>query len=86
MIKIFEKERNYRELSGRPNLAIRSHIWEARESEPERGHVPTEVEIGMMHFLMEERAMVQGIYVSSKSWERQENKSNSLLRTLILHF
>ena len=70
---------------GMPNLAIRSHIWEARESEPERGHVPTEVEIGMMHFLMEERAMVQGIYVSSKSWERQENKSNSLLRTLILH-
>ena len=71
---------------GRPNLIIRSHIWEARESEPERGHVTTEVEIGMMHFLMEERAMVQGIYVSSKSWERQENTSNSLSRTLILHF
>ena len=71
---------------GRPNLIIRSHIWEARESEPEGGHVTTEVEFGMMHFLMEERAMVQGIYVSSKSWERQENTSNSLSRTLILHF
>lgn len=71
---------------GRSNLIIRFHIWEAREPEPERGHVKTEGDVGMMHFLMEERAMLQVIYVSSKSWERQENKSNSLSRTLILHF
>ena len=71
---------------GRSNLIISFHIWEAREPEPERRHVKTEVDVGMMHFLMEERAMLQGIYVSSKSWERQENKSKSLSRTLILHF
>ena len=32
----------------RSNLIISFHIWEARESEPERRHVKTGAEIGIM--------------------------------------
>lgn len=50
MIKILRRE-IITDYPGRSNLIISFHIWEAREPEPERRHVKTEVDVGMMHFL-----------------------------------